>query len=267
MAKPARGGLIAQIERGATDSRADLAGLLRKCIALGGQAGSEELRDWARRELDGYGGSNELPPYRRISAPLLIDGFQGRWQLRRKQISVWELPDVAQQAFGDDFPITFGVAELERLATAHEAIDLQPPGMADLAYIMNRSPEYNVQIERLYYSVAPVAFHGVVDAIRTKLVALIAEIRAAGVPDNGVPSAAIANQAVQVIIKGRARATISTAVGDGAVATSTTNDTIAKPTSRVPAWIRGPWGVTVGGVTLAAGVATIGAWLNWTPFW
>lgn len=57
-------GLLAQDEDGALDSSTSLADTLRKCIALGGQAGSEELRDWARRELDGYKVEDELPEYR-----------------------------------------------------------------------------------------------------------------------------------------------------------------------------------------------------------
>jgi hypothetical protein len=54
MARPVPG-LLSQIEEGALDSRVPLVDVLRKCVALGGQAGSAELRDWARRELDGYG--------------------------------------------------------------------------------------------------------------------------------------------------------------------------------------------------------------------
>ena len=49
-----RGGLLAQIEAGVLDDIVPLSSLLQKCIVLGGQAGSEKMRDWARRELNGY---------------------------------------------------------------------------------------------------------------------------------------------------------------------------------------------------------------------
>jgi AbiTii len=39
-----------------------LSSLLQKCIVLGGKAGSEGMRDWARRELNGYGGGSVGPP-------------------------------------------------------------------------------------------------------------------------------------------------------------------------------------------------------------
>ena len=45
-----RGGLLAQIEAEVVDDRVPLSSLLQKCIVLGGEAGSEKLRDWARRD-------------------------------------------------------------------------------------------------------------------------------------------------------------------------------------------------------------------------
>lgn len=47
--------LIAEIERDALNERVAVATALRKCIVLGGKSGSEALRDWASRELKGYG--------------------------------------------------------------------------------------------------------------------------------------------------------------------------------------------------------------------
>ena len=36
------------------DDTVPLSSLLQKCIVLGGQAGSEKMREWARQELNGY---------------------------------------------------------------------------------------------------------------------------------------------------------------------------------------------------------------------
>ena len=46
--------LLAEIERDVLDESKSVAAALRKCLALGGQAKSAELRDWASRELHGY---------------------------------------------------------------------------------------------------------------------------------------------------------------------------------------------------------------------
>ncbi len=68
-----RGDLLTQIERGAHSDSSDLASLLRRCITLGGATGSESLREWASRELMGYGSEDELPEYRTAAAPLVLD--------------------------------------------------------------------------------------------------------------------------------------------------------------------------------------------------
>jgi AbiTii-like protein len=66
-----RSGLLAQIERDVVDDRVPLSSLLQKCIVLGGQAGSEKMRDWARRELNGYAGAGTVPEYRHFHAVLM----------------------------------------------------------------------------------------------------------------------------------------------------------------------------------------------------
>jgi len=68
-----REGLLVQIEAGVVDDAVPLSSLLQKCIVLGGQAGSEKMRDWARHELNGYDGApDSLPDYRRIPASMTM---------------------------------------------------------------------------------------------------------------------------------------------------------------------------------------------------
>ena len=62
--------LLREIEAGALDQRTSMADLLRKAIVVGGRSGSAELREWAVRELQGYGPDDELPP---------TGGFLRRW--------------------------------------------------------------------------------------------------------------------------------------------------------------------------------------------
>ena len=255
--------LLDQIELGALNSKSDLAGLLRQCLVLGGRARSEALRDWARRELDGYRGADEeLPGYRWVTAPLLVDGIHGYTQFRRKQISTMELPEFATDSFAKGLAMTFGVAELERIAAGDESIDLQPAGMDDLTYFMNRSGEYGASIERVYFSVAPVAVHGILDTIRTNLVAMVGEIRAAGVDSTGIPAPAAADGAFNVVIKGRARASI--AIGDSA--SSTMNIEEHSAPKRYPTWLTAPWTLAIGAATLVSGMVGVATWVGWNPF-
>lgn len=69
--------LVSKIENDALDESVPLTRVLRKCVVLGGKSGSERLRDWATRELDGYYDEDELPGYRIIHAPLVMDGISG----------------------------------------------------------------------------------------------------------------------------------------------------------------------------------------------
>ena len=64
--------LLDKINREAMDG--DLKRALRLCMQLGGETGSEPLREWASLELLGYQGQEKLPDYRKVYAPLQIDG-------------------------------------------------------------------------------------------------------------------------------------------------------------------------------------------------
>jgi hypothetical protein len=268
MAMSFRRSLLDQIGHGALDPKHDLSDLLRKVIALGGQAGSSDLRDWARLELDGYGSEprDGVPDYRRVAAPINANGSDGFRSFTSMMIAPFDLPDFAREHFSDGLILTMGVAELEALSANGEVANLQVPGMGDLTSLMNRSGKYAVHFERLYYSLSPVTVAGVLSSIRTKLVALVAEIRATGgVGSSGTPTAAATNHAVQVVLKGRARATINTAIGEGASVSNTVLERATEGGSRVPGWVRKPWLLAAGAISLVAGVATIATWVGWAP--
>jgi hypothetical protein len=266
-------GLLAQIEKGALDDSAALASTLRKCVVLGGQARSSALRDWARRELDGYSNDvSNMPGYRTLTAPILADGMSAAWQFRRKQISTWDLPEFAEEAYRDGVKMPMGVAELEKLASHTDPIDLQAPGMVDLVHYMNRIEQYNVSFERIYFSVHPTAVHGILDTIRTNLAAMVAELRAVGVGDDDIPTPLAADQAFQVVIKKASRSpiTINNAVasGPGAIA-SADQQKPSVPGDDTSGWVRvlrGPWGLLVGGSGIVGAYAALAPGLDWWPF-
>lgn len=266
-------GLLAQIEKGALDASVPLTSTLRKCVVLGGHAGSSELRDWARHELDGYGDDvSEMPSYRTLTAPMLADGMNTAVQFRRKQISTWDLPDFAEEAYRDGVKMPMGVAELEKLAVKAKPIDLQPSTMVDLVHFMNHSGDYNVAFERVYFSVDPTAVHGILDKIRTNLAAMVAELRAAGVGSDDIPTSQAADQAVNVIIKKARRSpiTINNAVASGPGAVASADQQTSPPTQgESPGWIRalrGSWVVLVGLAGIFGAYAAVAAGTGWWPF-
>lgn len=177
-----RRSLLDQVERGALNPRHDLSDLLRKVIALGGQAGSADLRDWARLELDGYAAEapEAVPAYRVVQAPINANGSDGFRSFTSMMIGPFDLPDFTQEYFRGGLRLTMGVAELELLVAKGESATLQTAPMQDLASIMNRTGNYSVTLERVYYSLSPVTVAGVLSSIRTNLVALVSEIRGTG---------------------------------------------------------------------------------------
>lgn len=261
-------GLLAQIEEGALDPKTPLADVLLKCIVLGGHSGSAELSDWARLERDGYN-TRDVPSYRRVAAPLLADGFQGHWQFERRQLSVHDLPDFAQDDLSNDVALPMGIGQIETAAQKGKPTGIQPPGLDLLASYMNQSGEYSISVARLYYDISPLAFAGIRDNVRTKLVAMVAELRRQGVTADEVPSAEAADQAFQVVINGAKRSPITVthaiATGEGA-STTVMTDPPPSDDQLVPAWIRGPWGVLLGVATLGATYAAFAPGFGWPPF-
>jgi alpha-D-ribose 1-methylphosphonate 5-triphosphate diphosphatase PhnM len=78
-----------------------------------------------------------------------------------------------------------------------------PPGAAQLVTLMNHEnqDQYN-RIERIYWTVTRSVLQGVIEDIRSRLVTLVAEMKAGVEPGEKLPSAEIANQAVEVAIHG-----------------------------------------------------------------
>jgi hypothetical protein len=211
--------LLTEIERDALDDNVSLAATLRKCVALGGQARSAELRGWASRELNGYVAADEnLPDWRIVGAVLQIDGQTVNASIKGQQVSPMSLPDFARDVIKEECPLRMGVAELEAVLSSNDQfVHLGPPGSSDLVSYMNHQNSNRFEhIERLYWSVSTTAIRGVIDRIRTTLVELVAEMRAGMSEDVGVPNAELASQAVNVAVYGRGhRVTVATAQSGG----------------------------------------------------
>jgi hypothetical protein len=113
-ARVAKTNLILEIEKGALDGAIPLADTLRKCVILGGKSGSEKLRDWAARELQGYKDADP-PEYRKIPAPLKINGVNPGAMITGQQIGPHALPEVARGVIKEEVELRFGVGEPEAL--------------------------------------------------------------------------------------------------------------------------------------------------------
>jgi hypothetical protein len=219
--------LLDQIERDVLNEHAPVAGVLRKCLALGGQSESEELRDWATVELQGYKDLelNPLPDYRIVPAQLTVDGFSASAVIKGQAISPSILPDFVQENVSNEVKFRQGIGELEALITDGEregVIRIGLPMSSEIARLMNAELQSQYSsIDRIYWSVVPGAVRGITDQVRTALTQLVAELRATLPRGESVPSSEAVHQAIQVAVHGkRARVNVTTAqASEGASAT------------------------------------------------
>jgi hypothetical protein len=140
-----RGGLLAQIEADVVDDTAPLSSILHKCIVLGGQAGSEKMRDWARQELNGYVSAEAVPDYRHVPAALMAfitnsAGYNGRPQ--RFSISVFprQIQEIIREKVDIEVAIfNQGIGDIESLVSRGvDSHDIIPPWSEFIADTLNQ---------------------------------------------------------------------------------------------------------------------------------
>ena len=205
-----RRGLLAQIEADVADHTVPLSSLLQTCIVLGGQAGSEKMRDWARQELHGYAGAEAVPDYRHVPAALMAlitnrAGYNG--VARRFSDSVFpaQIREIIREKVDlEEAILSQGIGELEGMASAGMQEHTLIPGWADfIAHTMNQhNMAVNGRVAEVYLSVPNVAIQGVLVRIRTALAELVAELITLTPQDQEVPDKVAADQVVQFVITG-----------------------------------------------------------------
>lgn len=201
-----REGLLAQIETGVLDDRVPLASLLQKCIVLGGRAGSEKMRDWARRELNGYPSDLEsLPDYRRVSASLYatVTNDAG-YNSMEQELHRSDFPSRFHDWDPNELPLRQGIGELEAFAESGEQTHRFTSTRAQLLIgAMNRSSSApNSHVAALYWELPNAAIRGVLVGVRTALAELVAELEVLTPAGQEVPDKAAADQAVQLVVTG-----------------------------------------------------------------
>lgn len=246
--------LLRDIQSGALDSSSSVSDLLRKCVALGGAAGSRDLVVWASLELNGFKGNKaELPSYRKVAAPLVIDGIAGWTQFRRQHIAPSSLPEFARDAISEEVPLVQGIGTLEELAARSDddAVTLSPAGSAELVRLWNHELQSDTQdIHRLYWLISKSEIAGVMHQIRNRLVTLIAEFEIEFETASSTGQAV--DRALQVTMGDGARVAIVSAEGRGSrnnVDLSSGVSPLDQPKWSIPRFL---WTAAIGIATIAA---------------
>jgi hypothetical protein len=205
-----RGGLLAQIEADVVDDTVPLSSLLQKCIVLGGQAGSEKMRDWARQELHGYGGADTVPDYRHVPAAVMAvitnrAGYNGGATRFDDSVFPAQVREMIREKVDlEDAILGGGIGELEALASAGADEHRLIPGWS--SFVKDTLNQFNMgptsRVAEVYWSVSNASILGLLVRVRTALAELVAELITLTPQDQEVPDKLAADRAVQFVITG-----------------------------------------------------------------
>jgi AbiTii-like protein len=249
-----RDGLLAQIEADVVDDGVLLSSLLQKCIVLGGQAGSEKMRDWARQELHGYAGADTVPSYRHVPAAVMVlitnkAGYNGGTTRIDDSVFPPQVRDMIRKDVDlEDAILGGGIGELEALAS--KGVDEHHLIPSWASFIKDTLNQFNMdavsRVAEVYWSVPNASIRNVLVRVRTALAELVAELIALTPQDQEVPDKVAADQAVQFVITGD-HPTIhynsQQATGGG------TNVTVAGTSAAGPVTVSGARGSAIGSQT------------------
>lgn len=170
--------LLSSLRERVLDESEPLAGLLRKCLLLGAETGSESLRQWARYELSGYNEDVDVPSYRLLpSLPIKVDSISGNTWAKGQTFDRLQLPVEAREGVPESFPLRQPVEELESL-TGTSSVSFTSTGLAYAQTIWNSKLGPFQQILRMSYSLPGSMLTGVLGQIRTQLVDVVADLTA-----------------------------------------------------------------------------------------
>jgi hypothetical protein len=246
--------LLREIEAGALDEETHIVDLLRKVISVGGQMGSNELRDWAKHELQGYG-SARLPHYRRISPLLKME-----WGSNTKSISRLDLPPPTRRRMPKHAALNLGIAEIERFSL-YEAdyVQFEPSwGQDVLASARFWNHSYWHDVRRIYWEIPTDTFYDIVDHVRTALTVLVAEIRANTPAGAVTPPAKVATNAIHFAITGSRNKVTFAAPQEGSTVT------VTQPDQGSRSWLRIAGAVLLGLVAVAGAIFALMQAQGWS---
>lgn len=208
--------LLGSLREQILDETEPLAGLLRKCLLLGAETGSESLRQWARYELSGYDDDAEVPSYRVLpSPPITMSTISGNTWAKGQSINRLQLPAEAQKGAPESFTLRQPVEELESLA-AGSSISFSSTGLAYAQAIWNSELGPFQQILSMSYVLSGSVLTGVLGQIRTQLVDVVADLTAE-TPLTELPRKQAVDTAVGQHIGTQYNTTIKTANGPTAI--------------------------------------------------
>jgi hypothetical protein len=172
--------LLADLEDDITDESKDLGGVLLKCLRFARRAGAPQLREWALRELKGYGREDQLPPYRVLSAPVLYNSMTPRGTYTGIYLPL-DNPDLQPIRPHLDRPVElrFPIEEIEASVAGADSAEVKfgPDNVARLvSFLTGFMPAYT-RVTEVYWSVPLSSLRAINGQVRTALTEFVDELQ------------------------------------------------------------------------------------------
>jgi hypothetical protein len=168
--------LLRDIQNDATSNEIPVTVLLRRCMVLATRLQHEPLKEWTKREMNGYPEEVALPPYRpKIQTEVLGDfaGYGGS-SMSNKSLPSANVPEQFRDwLFSTE--VRQGVAQIEGLVTSGES-RFQIPWPADVIAILQDKFIQNMALMNAHQVVPAAVFEGALSGIRDRIVQFALEI-------------------------------------------------------------------------------------------
>ena len=233
--------LLGRIEQAAIDG--DVVQALLLCQKLGGDADSAELRDWAKRELEGYPEGVPPPEYRRVAGHLFASGAAPGARVSAVPIPMEALPEPERSVYERGIPLLNSISEIEERATETRVV-LRPSGTVRMLHAVNSSNQAPTMFDDIYLRVTGSGFGAVVTAVRSRIVGLVAQLRESLSADQQLDSAAVGAAVSKVITGSMVNVTGDNnlvTVGDGghvSISAGSDDGSPAEPKRRIWRWLK-----------------------------
>ncbi|MGW5918105.1 AbiTii domain-containing protein [Nocardia fluminea] len=192
--------LLRDLRERVLDEDEPLAGLLRKCLALGAVTRSADLRQWATYELKGYDLGTKVPAYRDLNLPLFIDSVSGYTHVTGQQVSRFAAPAEARRYIPDLVSFRQPVEDIAAMAV-DDSNRLVVESLAFAQSAWNKELPWAQDIVQIYYKVSSSALTGLLGTIRTTLLEMVLDM-SQDVPLDQLPSRRQVDAAVQFHVHG-----------------------------------------------------------------
>lgn len=196
--------LLKEIQQGAINAEVDISTVLRKCLVFATRLKHEGLKKWAESELNGYAAEEDLPSYRIISETPVHGNFVGPYgsQLKNGPIPPSAIPqEHRERLFSARLTEPISVYTHITAVGGNKTIYCEWPAEAIVHF--GATIYANMSCISASQQITTSLLHGVVEAVRNRVLSFSLEIEAA-VPDAAhvaSPEAVLSNRQISQLFQ------------------------------------------------------------------